>query len=81
MAVEFLPFHQPGNSMLRCEGAQGCGALVMSDDAERHERWHLDQLVLNRTLLNILPPRNMTPQGAAQAALDEMKEQGWGRYL
>lgn len=42
--VDFLPWYQPNVAMLRCEGRTGCGALVMSDDAERHVRHHQDVL-------------------------------------
>lgn len=38
--VEFLPWYQPDTAMLRCSGKGGCGALVMSDDAEQHLKFH-----------------------------------------
>lgn len=40
MKIEFLPWYKVNNEMLRCDGADGCGALVMSDDAEKHLAWH-----------------------------------------
>lgn len=42
--IEFLPWYAPGERMLRCEGNTGCGALVMTDDAERHKAFHQDLL-------------------------------------
>jgi hypothetical protein len=44
--IEFLPWYQPETAMLRCGGKTGCGALVMSDDAERHLQYHQDLLDL-----------------------------------
>jgi hypothetical protein len=38
--IEFLPWYVVNNSMLRCEGDEGCGSLLMSDDVDRHLAWH-----------------------------------------
>lgn len=40
MKIEFLPWYQPNQNMLRCGGDGGCGALLVSGDAELHTKWH-----------------------------------------
>lgn len=38
--IEFMPWYRPGADLLRCSGDGGCGALIMSGDAEIHVKWH-----------------------------------------
>lgn len=38
--IEFLPWYATGEPALRCDGKDGCGALVMGGDVDRHIRWH-----------------------------------------
>lgn len=38
--IEFLPWYVTGASMVRCEGDDGCGTLLLEADAEKHVKWH-----------------------------------------
>lgn len=38
--IELMPWYKPGESLLRCGGEDGCGALLIAGDAEVHARWH-----------------------------------------
>lgn len=38
--IEFMRWYQPGGELVRCGGDGGCGALVVSGDAEVHLKWH-----------------------------------------
>ena len=40
MAIEFMPMYVPATEMVRCAGDDGCGALLISGDAEMHQNWH-----------------------------------------
>lgn len=38
--IEFMPWYQAGEGIVRCEGDEGCGTLLLSGDTERHVKWH-----------------------------------------
>ena len=40
MKIEFMPWYEAGTALFRCGGDGGCGALLVSGDAELHIRWH-----------------------------------------
>jgi hypothetical protein len=40
MNIVYLRWYSPGDEMVRCEGDDGCAALIVSGDAEKHTKWH-----------------------------------------
>lgn len=39
--IEFFPWYQAGQALVRCGGDGGCGALLADGDTDQHLRWHL----------------------------------------
>jgi hypothetical protein len=40
MKVEFHPWYQPGQQLVRCSGDDGCGCLLAEGDVQLHMKWH-----------------------------------------
>jgi hypothetical protein len=38
--IEFMPWYEAGESILRCGGDDGCGAMLVSGDTEVHMKHH-----------------------------------------
>lgn len=38
--IEFQPWYQAGQQLVRCAGDGGCGALLLDGDIEVHQRLH-----------------------------------------
>lgn len=38
--IEFQPWYQSGQQLVRCAGDDGCGALLLDGDADLHMKFH-----------------------------------------
>lgn len=38
--IEYMAWYEPGTTLVRCGGDDGCGALLVNGDTELHTSWH-----------------------------------------